>query len=76
MDGIGNIANQYMNNANARNMTEILERRKRNREVLFNVDDTSIEDTIQKQDPLFNKIEFLAFAGDTFVKLQYAWSDC
>lgn len=54
---------------------EIIQRRIKNRETLFGVSDVNIEDSIQAEDPLFNKAEFLAWAGDMFVKLQYAWSD-
>lgn len=49
--------------------------RQRNRDVLFGVNDSPIEDQIQAEDPMFNKAEFLAWASDMFVKLQYAWSD-
>ena len=42
---------------------------------IFGYDDTSIEDKIQKEDEMFNKAEFLGWASDMFVKLQYAWSD-
>lgn len=49
--------------------------RRKNRDELFGVSDASIETTIQAEDPLFNKAEFLTWAGDMFVKLQYAWAD-
>lgn len=49
--------------------------RQKNRQALFGVDDKSIEDSIQQDDPLFNKAEFLNYVSDTFIKLQYAWSD-
>ncbi|MBR2290194.1 MAG: Tim44 domain-containing protein [Clostridia bacterium] len=49
--------------------------RRRNREVLFGVSDAPIENQIQEIDPMFNKAEFLSWASDMFVKLQYAWSD-
>jgi len=51
------------------------EQRRRNRDELFGVSDASIETQIQADDPLFNKAEFLTWASDMFVKLQYAWSD-
>lgn len=54
---------------------DVEERRRRNREELFGVSDSSIESQIQSEDPMFNKAEFLAWASDMFVKLQYAWSD-
>ena len=38
--------------------------RRKNRDELFGVSDASIETTIQAEDPLFNKAEFLAWAGD------------
>ena len=38
-------------------------------------DDKQIEYEIQQGDPKFNKAEFLSWASDLFVKLQYAWSD-
>lgn len=41
----------------------------------FNSDETAIENEVQADDPLFNKAEFLSFASDLFIKLQYAWSD-
>lgn len=41
----------------------------------FNVDENSIEAKIQATDELFNKAEFLSYASDLFIKLQYAWSD-
>ena len=46
-----------------------------NRNRLFGVSDSMIENQIQAIDPLFNKAEFLSWASDMFVKLQYAWSD-
>ena len=42
---------------------------------IFGYDDTPIETKIQAEDPMFNKAEFLGWASDMFVKLQYAWSD-
>lgn len=54
---------------------EVMRKRTQNRETLFGVSDKQIEDSIQADDPLFNKAEFLTWAGDMFVKLQYAWSD-
>lgn len=54
---------------------DIERNRQRNREVLFGVSDTPIENQIQSEDPMFNKAEFLAWASDMFIKLQYAWSD-
>ena len=53
----------------------INQKRIQKREALFGVSDKQIEDSIQLDDPLFNKAEFLSWAGDMFVKLQYAWSD-
>ena len=41
----------------------------------FNSDEIAIENEVQENDPLFNKAEFLSFASDLFIKLQYAWSD-
>lgn len=41
----------------------------------FAKDDKPIEYEIQQGDPNFNKSEFLSWASDLFVKLQYAWSD-
>ena len=35
----------------------------------------TILEMITKDDPLFNKDEFLAWSRDLFIKLQYAWSD-
>lgn len=35
----------------------------------------TVEALIQKVDPLFNKEEFLSWARDLFIKLQYAWAD-
>ena len=61
-------------NLNSQNI-DIQRKRQQNREVLFGVSDTEIENSIQALDPLFNKAEFLSYASDTFVKLQYAWSD-
>ena len=49
--------------------------RRKNRDELFGISDASIETQIQTEDPLFNKAEFLTWAGDMFVKLQYAWAD-
>ncbi len=54
---------------------DIARRRQQNRDVLFGASDTEIENSIQAIDPMFNKAEFLSYAGDMFVKLQYAWSD-
>ena len=54
---------------------EVMRKRAQNREALFGVSDKEIEDTIQADDPLFNKTEFLNWAEDVFIKLQYAWSD-
>lgn len=42
---------------------------------IFGFNDTVIEDEIQKEDPLFNKAEFLGWSSDMFIKLQYAWAD-
>lgn len=39
------------------------------------VNQEEVENKIQETDPLFNKDEFLSWASDLFVKLQYAWSD-
>lgn len=39
------------------------------------INETEIENRIQSIDELFNKDEFLFWASDLFVKLQYAWSD-
>jgi len=50
-------------------------RRRANRDRLFGVSDQMIENQIQAIDPMFNKAEFLSWANDMFVKLQYAWSD-
>jgi hypothetical protein len=41
----------------------------------FNVNEDAIENQIQAKDELFNKAEFLSYASDLFIKLQYAWSD-
>jgi predicted lipid-binding transport protein (Tim44 family) len=41
----------------------------------FNVNEDAIEDEIQAKDELFNKAEFLSYASDLFIKLQYAWAD-
>ena len=54
---------------------DVEERRRRNRDLLFGTTDAPIESQIQTDDPMFNKAEFLAWASDMFVKLQYAWSD-
>ena len=67
---------KYKNGSNdKRNVADIMAKRERNRNVLFGVDDKGIEDKIQADDPMFNKAEFLGWASDMFVKLQYAWSD-
>ena len=63
------------NNMMRKPTVDIERNRQKNRDVLFGVNDSSIEDQIQKEDPMFNKAEFLAWASDMFVKLQYAWSD-
>lgn len=60
--------NQMMRTPNADSYEQIKQR-------IFGYDDTRIEDEIQAEDPLFNKVEFLGWASDMFVKLQYAWSD-
>ena len=65
----------YNRTVNNRRMDDILARRAENRNVIFGTSDKEIEDKIQLEDPLFNKSEFLAWASDMFVKLQYAWSD-
>lgn len=39
------------------------------------MDEATIISMITKEDPLFNKDEFLAWSRDLFIKLQYAWSD-
>ena len=67
-----NYNNMMMNN---RRMDDILAKRANNRNEIFGTSDKEIEDKIQLEDPLFNKAEFLAWASDMFVKLQYAWSD-
>lgn len=54
---------------------DIEARRRRNRDILFGASDSPIETQIQTEDPMFNKAEFLSWANDMFVKLQYAWSD-
>ena len=41
----------------------------------FEVDENAIEAKIQEKDKMFNKAEFLSWASDLYVKLQYAWSD-
>ena len=35
----------------------------------------TVETLVQNVDPMFNKEEFLSWARDLFIKLQYAWAD-
>ena len=41
----------------------------------MNIDEESVANKVKAEDELFNKDEFLAWARDLFIKLQYAWSD-
>ena len=41
----------------------------------MNIDEESIINKVKAEDELFNKDEFLSWARDLFIKLQYAWSD-
>ena len=70
-----NDSSNYNNMMNNRRADDILAQRANNRNEIFGTSDKEIEDKIQSEDPLFNKAEFLAWASDMFVKLQYAWSD-
>lgn len=69
------LRNHMRENMMNRPNSEVERNRQKNRDELFGVSDKSIEDNIQAEDPMFNKAEFLAWASDMFVKLQYAWSD-
>lgn len=39
------------------------------------IPEETIANLVKAEDPLFNKEEFLSWARDLFIKLQYAWSD-
>lgn len=69
------LQNHMKDNMMRRPSVDVEARRRQNRDVLFGVSDSSIENEIQTIDPMFNKAEFLSWASDMFVKLQYAWSD-
>ena len=74
------IVSYYSKKSNAqgvynRTLENVIAKRQRNRDALFGVSDQEIEKKVQYFDPMFNKSEFLAWAGDVFVRLQYAWAD-
>lgn len=63
------------------NKSGVLKKRKNHYRIPRNVPseqlilEDTIETLVQNVDPMFNKEEFLSWARDLFIKLQYAWSD-
>lgn len=69
------LSKKYGKNGGVSSYMRTLNNTPRNGPNPFNVNENEIESKIQAIDPLFNKTEFLSWASDLFVKLQYAWSD-